>query len=232
MKANNLLTYIAALAAILPVAALAREEALRGALPPPEFIVQHREQLDLSSEQVERIQSAVQETQSSFRERREQLEAAVKQLGEVVKQSPAPVEEAVERFENVLRNENQVKLLQFRASLKVRNILTQEQLGKARQLMAERSARGEGRSPGEGRGGESEFRQRLEKKFEHLKQLGRRAFPEGEPPREFAERVRMIEQRVKSGQPQEAEEQLDELMRELSKRAGQSPQKGSQDERR
>ena len=134
---------IAVLAMVLGagVAAGAQPKAdvFKGKLFPPNVILQHQDELNLSKEQFKAIKAAVVEVQANVAEHEWDLrEAYVNVLSELDKK---PVDEArvMEFVDKALVAENNVKKEQVAMLIRVRNLLTDEQVAF---LQAQHAAKG------------------------------------------------------------------------------------------
>ena len=134
---------IAVLAMVLGagVAAGAQPKAdvFKGKLFPPNVILQHQDELNLSKEQFKAIKAAVVEVQANVAEHEWDLrEAYVNVLSELDKK---PVDEArvMEFVDKALIAENNVKKEQVAMLVRVRNLLTDEQVAF---LQAQHAAKG------------------------------------------------------------------------------------------
>jgi hypothetical protein len=170
---------------------------------PFEFYSRHRALLGLNEVQareMQRIAEGVGEnTQKLESERRKQTAL----LEELIAKSPIDVEEAMRRFQGVLAAENELKALQFRSGLIMRNALRPEQLKHVQHL-----ANQEGSS--RGAGVRAEFGERLERlKAEIHKRSS------GSPSPEVVEQIKKIEQAAKEGRFSEAKTQLEQVLRDI-----------------
>ena len=179
---------------------------------PPDFLMAQRESLGLNETQLQDLQSIVQDVQPKFQALKEQLENRATAFREILHQANPDSAQVEEKLRALLANENEMKLLQVRLMLSLRNKLTPEQVEKARQLRKQQpqSALKEG------------LQERLQKKFEKLKAaLGERNLG-GEPPEEIVKQVKEIQALVQNGQPFEAEHRLDQLLGQMEE-SGKKP---------
>jgi hypothetical protein len=108
----------------------------------------------------------------------------------------------------MLAQETEMKLLQMRLMLSLRNKLTPEQVEKARQLRPQSPVASS--NPADG------LRERLQGKFEKLRSAVEARAAGGQPPEELITKARAIQQLVQDNKPLEAERQLDALLSTLS----------------
>jgi hypothetical protein len=126
-----------------------------------------------------------------------------KALQESMAQTPIDVEQAMERFQGVLNAENELKALQFRSGIAMRNVLSPVQLKKVQVLAAKEGALREG-------GVSAQFNERLEQ----LRAEIHKRFP-GEPPLEIVAWIEQIKRTAKAGRYGEAKNQLEHLLLHL-----------------
>lgn len=183
---------------------------------PPDFYHDHREELGLNENQLREMQHIAEESFKPAEGLQAEMRKRTEALHESLAQHPANPDEAAQRLRQVLEIENQLKAIQLRAKVAMRNVLSAEQFEKLKQLVAKSQAgRGEGATAG------------LKEKFEQLKRELQRRTGGGKPPRELVERLEQIERAARDGRVQEAEQQVDALLRQLagSKESG-PPDKG------
>jgi len=172
---------------------------------PPDFLMAQREALGLSETQLQDIQATMQDIQPKFESLKGQLEERGKAFQEALRQPQPDLAQTEEKLRALLAQENEMKVLQVRLMLGLRSKLTAEQLDKARQLRQQAA----GKDPHDG------VAQRLQKKFEQLRAaIEERAFG-GAPPEEIVKEVGEIQKLAQSGQPLEAERQIDQLILKL-----------------
>ncbi|WP_395753090.1 Spy/CpxP family protein refolding chaperone [Prosthecobacter sp.] len=189
-------------AACLPAAQV--EEWLKSGLLHPDMIATVRDELALTQEQQAKLNSQL----SEARKQAEPLEQAVKEqqkaLGHLLQDPGTSADAAAAQLAKLLEAEGAVKQLQLRALIGVRDVLTPEQLAKARKLGPPKMAGG---SSGSSSGGGLQARvtEKAEKLRAALEGLG-------VPPTEAMKyRGEEIEKLIKSGQFADANAKLDEL---------------------
>lgn len=111
-----------------------QKDVFKGKLFPPNLILEHQDALELTKEQYTAIRAAVVEVQTSVAEHewdlREAYQAALADLDE----SPVDEEKVLKSVEAVLLAENKVKQLQVTMLIRLRNLLTDEQLAYLRSV--------------------------------------------------------------------------------------------------
>ena len=176
---------------------------------PLDFYPKHREALGLSDDQMRELQRIAGE----MREPAEKIEAAMqertKALHEAIAQNPVEPGKAMERFQQVLQAENEMKMLQFRTRIAMRSVLKPGQYEKVAALAKQENASREG-----GPGGE------LQRKFQQLREAIHQRVGGGEVPRELVEKLEQIEQMAKQGRVDEARAQIEAMLGHLREDRG------------
>jgi hypothetical protein len=116
---------------------------------------------------------------------------------------------AMELFEAVLKVENELKALQFRNGIKMRNLLKPDQVAKLRPIASKDKASGIAATSGV-----------LDEKLQQLRSEIRKRSHGGEPPRDVVARLEQIEQLARQGRVGEARTQIDQMLRDLRNPAG------------
>jgi hypothetical protein len=185
--------------------AAAAQNPIEAELFPPDFLLNQRESLGLTEDQLHAIQSIVGDAQPKFEALKGKLEQRVADLSEALRLPKPEVAQTEEKLRALLTDENEMKLLQLRLMLTLRNSLTLEQVTKARELRRQAPPGASG-DPREG------LAERLQKKFEQLRTaLDQRAFG-GESPTDLVTAVEEIQRLAQGGQPLEAERRIDALL--------------------
>ena len=176
-----------------------------GAFFPPELILQAREQIGMSPQQLEAFQARVTKTQPQSEELRRKLELETAALAALAK--PERVEEAavLAQLDKVLDAERELKHLHISLVVAIKNLLTPEQQAKLHEMV---------------KGGGTKFaeatRNRLTEKMERVK-AGAQAWADGG--RDPSDVLRSMEQKFKplieAGKVVEAEAELDRVLEEL-----------------
>jgi hypothetical protein len=128
-------TIVAALALIVgPPMAFAADQPgdpISEVLIPPEIVMAHQQEIDLSDEQRNAIQADVQQAQAQFTPLQWQLSATVERLAGILKQTHVDENEAMAQFEKEQALERQVKQTQLLLMIRVKNELRPDQQLKA-----------------------------------------------------------------------------------------------------
>ncbi len=185
--------------ASLPAAQV--EEWLKSGLLHPDMLASVRDELALTGEQQTQINAQL----SAAREQAGPLEQAVKEqqkaLNHLLQDKSTTAEAAAAQLTKLLEAEAAIKQLQLRALIGVRDVLTPEQMAKAKKLGPPKLAAGGG-----GGGLEAKAHEKAGKLKAAVEGLG-------VPPTEAMKyRGGEIEQLIKSGQFTEANAKLDELI--------------------
>ena len=106
----------------------APKDVFKGKLFPPNVILEHQDQLNLSKEQFSAIRAAVVEVQANVAEHEWDLREAYQRAMADLDESPVDEEKVLKNIESVLLAENEVKKLQVAMLIKLRNLLTDEQM--------------------------------------------------------------------------------------------------------
>ncbi|WP_395740749.1 Spy/CpxP family protein refolding chaperone [Prosthecobacter sp.] len=179
------------------------EDWLKSGLLHPDMIATVRDELGLTQDQQAKLNAQLGEA----RKQAEPLEQAVKEqqkaLGHLLQDQGTSADVAAAQLSKLLEAEAAVKQLQLRALIGVRDVLTPEQLAKARKLGPPKAMAAGG--TGSSGGLEAKVNEKAGKLKAALEALG-------VPPTEAMKyRGGEIEKLIKSGQYAEADAKLDEL---------------------
>jgi len=105
-----------------------QKDVFKGKLFPPNIIMEHQDELGLSKEQFTAIRAAVVEVQSNVAEYEWDLREAYQRVLSALDESPIDVDKVLDNVDAALRAENQVKKLQVTMLIKLRSLLTDEQV--------------------------------------------------------------------------------------------------------
>ncbi|MBT8089399.1 MAG: hypothetical protein KJO01_04260 [Gammaproteobacteria bacterium] len=111
------------------LAAGPKDDVFKGKLFPPNIILQHKAELDLSKAQFTKIRAAVVEVQSGVAEHEWDMQEAYQALMLELDKAPINEQRVLEYAEMALQAENQVKKKQMVMLVKLKNLLTAEQVG-------------------------------------------------------------------------------------------------------
>jgi len=106
----------------------------RDVLIPPDFVMNHQQELGLSDAQRNAIQADAQSAQEHFVRAQRQLEAAVAKLVDMLRQSRVDQAKALAQMDAVLDLEREIKHAQLSLMIQVKNELTPEQQATAHRL--------------------------------------------------------------------------------------------------
>lgn len=104
------------------------KDVFKGKLFPPNIILEHQDELQLSKEQFTAIRAAVVEVQATVAEHEWDLREAYQRAMADLDESPVDEEKVLENIDAVLMAENKVKKLQVAMLIRLRNLLTDEQV--------------------------------------------------------------------------------------------------------
>jgi Spy/CpxP family protein refolding chaperone len=109
-------------------------DVFKGKLFPPNIILEHQDQLNLSKEQFTAIRAAVVEVQGNVAEHEWDLREAYQRAMADLDESPVDEDKVLENITAVLNAENEVKKLQVAMLVRLRNLLTDEQMAYLRSV--------------------------------------------------------------------------------------------------
>ena len=105
-----------------------KEDIFKGKLFAPNIILEHQQELDLSKEQFTAIKRAVLEVQANVAEHEWDMREAYLSIMAVLDESPIDENQAIEHVSAALLAENAVKKEQMMMLIRLRNLLTAEQI--------------------------------------------------------------------------------------------------------
>lgn len=209
MKSSFRFLLIPAAAAILSVAPGRAENPVESQLFPPDFLLSQREAIGLSVDQLQNLQSIVKEMQPKYEALKSKMEPEAAALRAALGQTKPDLADTEAKLKALLADENEMKLLQLRLMLSLRNNLTAEQVEKARELKKQVSGKPEAADTRQA------MMEHLQKKFLELKTaLDDRNFG-NESPEDVASAVQEIQRLARGGEPLEAEKQIDNLLTKM-----------------
>ncbi len=106
----------------------AQKDVFKGKLFPPNVILEHQDALKLSKEQYTAIKASVVEVQASVAEHEWDMREAYQQALLQLDESPVDEDKVLVSVASVLQAENKVKQLQMTMLIRLRNLLTDEQM--------------------------------------------------------------------------------------------------------
>ena len=136
------------------------DDPLADAMFPPEMIMQHARELNLTPEQKTFMRDEIQKTTTRFNDLQWQLQDAMEALHETMKANQVNEQQALSQLSKVLDAEREIKTLHMGMAIRIKNKLTPEQqmkLQSMRNVMGpqpggQRRDRGPGGPDGPGRG--------------------------------------------------------------------------------
>jgi hypothetical protein len=105
-----------------------QRDVFKGRLFAPNIILEHQDELGLSKEQFTAIRAAVVEVQGNVAEHEWDLREAYQRLMTDLDESPIDEQKVLQNVETALLAENEVKKMQVAMLIKLRNLLTDEQM--------------------------------------------------------------------------------------------------------
>jgi Spy/CpxP family protein refolding chaperone len=132
---------------------------LGDAMFPPEMIMQHTRDLNLTVEQKTFMRAEINRTTTRFNELQWQLQDAMEALHTSIKENTVNEQQALQQLDKVLDTEREIKRLHFGLAISIKNKLTAEQQAKLHAMMQMQMqmqmhgpdgvpGRGPGRGPG------------------------------------------------------------------------------------
>lgn len=121
---------------------------LGDAMFPPEMIMQHTRDLNLTDGQKTYMRSEINRTTTRFNELQWQLQDAMEALHATMKENSVNEQLALGQLDKVLDTEREIKRLHFGLAINIKNKLTPEQQEKLRGMMQHGKDGGPGRGPG------------------------------------------------------------------------------------
>ena len=108
-------------------------DVFKGKLFPPKMIMQNRDELDMTKKQFTTMRGIILEVQTGVAEHEWDMQEAYKRVLAELDQSPIDEAQVLENIRAVLTAENNVKLSQVTMLIRLRNLLTAEQVEILRQ---------------------------------------------------------------------------------------------------
>jgi len=105
-----------------------QRDVFKGKLFTPNIILEHQDELGLSKEQFTAIRAAVVAVQGNVAEHEWDLREAYQRIMADLDESPVDEQKVLQSVEAALLAENEVKKLQVAMLIKLRNLLTDEQM--------------------------------------------------------------------------------------------------------
>ncbi|MGB5490617.1 MAG: hypothetical protein WBM76_07295 [Woeseiaceae bacterium] len=127
-KGIFLVLAVASLGMGAALAAGPKEDVFKGKLFPPNVILEHRAEIGLSKAQFKAIRAAVVEVQAGVAEHEWDMQEAYQVLMQELDKSPIDENRVMENADKALLAENQVKKKQISMLVRLKNLLTEEQI--------------------------------------------------------------------------------------------------------
>jgi Spy/CpxP family protein refolding chaperone len=99
-------------------------------LVPPDLIMSHSQELNLQEKQRAAIKAEVQKAQSKFIDAQWDMKEATEKMVHLLQQSPADEARILEQADKVMALEREIKKTQLSLLIRIRNVLTAEQMAK------------------------------------------------------------------------------------------------------
>ena len=127
-KGLQVLLVVGVFATGVAVAAGPKEDVFKGKLFAPNVILENQSELGLSKQQFTEIKQAVVEVQSNVAEHEWDLREAYQLIMAELDKTPIDEQKVLDHVGAALRAENEVKKLQVAMLIKLKNLLTDEQI--------------------------------------------------------------------------------------------------------
>ena len=127
-KGFFLVLAVASLGMGAALAAAPKDDVFKGKLFPPNVILEHKAELNLSKAQFKEIRAAVVEVQSGVAEHEWDMQEAYQALMQELDEAPIDESRVLELANKALLAENQVKKKQMAMLVRLKNLLTEEQV--------------------------------------------------------------------------------------------------------
>ena len=182
---------------------------LGDALFPPELVLHHQEDINLSDDQRETIMSQVQQAHEHFADLHQELQKQTEALGALVKKEHVDEKAALAQFDKVQAGEREIRRAHLALVIGIKNKLTAAQQDKLQEFKKQMASHGGGlpQFPPEA------IRQKMEKV-----QAGVEAWQSaGRDPSAIGEIMQEFEPAMRTGKVKEAEAVLDRALKALGK---------------
>jgi Spy/CpxP family protein refolding chaperone len=130
------MTMLKRLALLLFIAlpALAEDDPIGRYLFPPDLIMGHSQELNLLDRQRAAIKAEVQKAQSKFIDMQWDMKEETEKMVKLLQQTPADEARILEQADKVMALEREIKKTQLSLLIRIRNVLTPEQVAKLEEL--------------------------------------------------------------------------------------------------
>ena len=111
-----------------------QDDPLARYLVPPELIMAHSSELNLVEKQRAAIKSEVQKAQSKFIDMQWDMKEETEKMVKLLQQTPADEARILEQADKVMAMEREIKKTQLSLLIRIRNVLTAEQMAKLEEI--------------------------------------------------------------------------------------------------
>ncbi len=125
---NRIVFLLLACVAFNAASANETRDIFKGKLFPPNVVLENRGELDLTREQYTAIRAAVVEVQTQVAEHEWDMQEAYTSVLESLDKRPLDEQQVISNVKAVLAAENKVKLAQMGMLIRIRNLLSDEQI--------------------------------------------------------------------------------------------------------
>ena len=178
-----------------------KQDPLRNLWISPDVLMRHREKLELTEKQVQGIRERVEELGPKVKQYQQHLQKAKSELMKSLAADPIEERSALQHMERVLDLEKELKQLQLRLVIQIRNDLTPKQ----RKLVSALPKTEQ----------QPDDQQRLRKKLQQVQQEVQRLARDGQPPVDVIELMQRFPELMRKGNAKEAEALLDRALKLL-----------------
>jgi Spy/CpxP family protein refolding chaperone len=123
-----------ALVLFIALPALAQEDPMARYLVPPDLIMAHSHELNLLDRQRAAIKAEVQKAQSKFIDLQWDMKEETEKMIKLLQQTPADEARVLEQADKVMSMEREIKKTQLALLIRIRNVLTAEQMAKLEEI--------------------------------------------------------------------------------------------------
>jgi len=176
-------------------------------LLPPELVMQHQSEIELTEDQKSALMAEIQKTQGHLADLLRRLQKEVDALGVLLKKDAVDEQGALAQLDRILNEEREIKRAHLALILGIKNKLSTEQEVKLREIKSKIAA---GQLP------PPEAVQRvLEGKLKNVQEGVQGWQNEGRDPSKVAEIMQELEPLMKAGRLKDAEAMLDRVLKLL-----------------
>ena len=216
---NKRLVFVSFMGVVLCWRSAFSDDSFVNQLLPPEFIVQHRAEINLTDEQLQRIRDHAQSGGRQAEERLDAVRQAHQKMEAIFSKEKIDEAKALRQLDKFLDVERDIKKLHLSVMIRVRNELTSTQI---RTLLKKKRSGGDADPSG--------LEGRLKGKLSRIRQEVDRRVKSGVPPMEAARIMNGFQKAMEAGNPREAEAILDRVLKMLElEDASESDRRGKGD---